>query len=150
MNLFTHSPLMFTPQELVGGKEYDSHASASAQMWATTHNDTLKEKMSALVNALSACPDKMGTGYLSAFPPELFDCFEAIKPVWAPYYTIDTILMGPVRCLLFVKKLTISDLLEALSVPVDHASDIKEIRERCHINIGTHGFIFSLYTAVGV
>ncbi|CAL5394646.1 unnamed protein product [Camellia sinensis] len=136
-------------KELVGGKEYDSHASASAQMWASTHNDTLKEKMSALVNALSACPDKMGTGYLSAFPPELFDCFEAIKPVWAPYYTIDKILgdskhlllahlfdkpcflgllaikvKGPVRCLLFVKKLTISDLLEALSVLVDHARDI--------------------------
>ncbi|XP_028112581.1 uncharacterized protein LOC114310689 isoform X1 [Camellia sinensis] len=83
INLFTHSPLMFTPQ-----------ASASAQMWASTHNDTLKEKMSALVNALSACPDKMGTRYLSAFPPELFDCFEAIKPVWAPYYTIDKILAG--------------------------------------------------------
>ncbi|CAL5394641.1 unnamed protein product [Camellia sinensis] len=33
-------------------------------------------------------------------------------------------LQGPVRCLLFVKKLTISDLLEALSVLVDHASDI--------------------------
>ncbi|CAL5394683.1 unnamed protein product [Camellia sinensis] len=140
---------MFTPQEL---------ASASAQMWASTHNDTLKEKMSALVSALSACQDKMGTGYLSAFPPELFDCFEAIKPVWAPYYTIHKgdskhllmSSMGPVRCLLFVKKLTISDLLEALSVPVDHASDIKEIRERCHINIGTHGFIFSLHTAVGV
>ena len=66
-------------------------ASASAQMWASTHNDTLKEKMSALGNALSACPDKMGTRYLSAFPPELFDCFEAIKPVWAPYYTIDKV-----------------------------------------------------------
>ncbi|KAF3956737.1 hypothetical protein CMV_018170 [Castanea mollissima] len=27
-------------------------------------------------------------GYLSAFPSEQFDHFEAIKPVWAPYYTI--------------------------------------------------------------
>ncbi|KAI8001739.1 ABC transporter C family member 5 [Camellia lanceoleosa] len=36
----------------------------------------------------------MGTRYLSAFPPELFDCFEAIKPVWAPYYTIHKILAG--------------------------------------------------------
>ncbi|KAI8000637.1 hypothetical protein LOK49_LG09G00130 [Camellia lanceoleosa] len=50
--------------------------------------------MSALVSALSACQDKMGTRYLSAFPPELFDCFEAIKPVWAPYYTIHKILAG--------------------------------------------------------
>ncbi|KAI8013127.1 hypothetical protein LOK49_LG05G00003 [Camellia lanceoleosa] len=64
------------------------YLSASAQMWASIHNDTLKEKMSALVSALSACQDKMGTRYLSAFPPELFDRFEVIKPVWAPYYTI--------------------------------------------------------------
>ncbi|KAL7253918.1 hypothetical protein ACSBR1_008291 [Camellia fascicularis] len=51
--------------------------------------------MSALVSALSACQDKMGTRYLSTFPPKLFDRFEAIKPVWAPYYTIHKILAGP-------------------------------------------------------
>lgn len=62
--------------------------SATAQMWASTHNITLKQKMSAVVSALSACQKKMGTGYLSAFPSEFFDRFEAIKPVWAPYYTI--------------------------------------------------------------
>ncbi|XP_057483692.1 uncharacterized protein LOC130770300 [Actinidia eriantha] len=70
------------------------YMSASAQMWASTHNDTLKEKMSAVVSALSACQDKMGTGYLSAFPSEQFDRFEAIKPVWAPYYTIHKIMAG--------------------------------------------------------
>ncbi|CAK9136982.1 unnamed protein product [Ilex paraguariensis] len=70
------------------------YMSASAQMWASTHNDTLKEKMSAVVSALSACQDQMGTGYLSAFPSELFDRFEAIKPVWAPYYTVHKVLAG--------------------------------------------------------
>ena len=62
--------------------------SATAQMWASTHNESLKEKMSALVAALGECQEKMGTGYLSAFPFELFDRFEDLKPVWAPYYTI--------------------------------------------------------------
>ncbi|KAJ8539850.1 hypothetical protein K7X08_014102 [Anisodus acutangulus] len=70
------------------------YLSASAQMWASTHNDSLKQKMSAVVSALSACQEKMGSGYLSAFPSELFDRFEAIKPVWAPYYTIHKILAG--------------------------------------------------------
>ncbi|KAH7861219.1 hypothetical protein Vadar_023249 [Vaccinium darrowii] len=70
------------------------YLSASAQMWASTHNDTLKEKMSAVVSALSACQDEIGTGYLSAFPSELFDRFEAVKPVWAPYYTIHKIMAG--------------------------------------------------------
>ena len=62
--------------------------SASALMWASTHNDTLKEKMSMLVSNLSTCQEKLSTGYLSAFPSEFFDRFEDIKPVWAPYYTI--------------------------------------------------------------
>ncbi|KAL2238630.1 UNVERIFIED_CONTAM: hypothetical protein Sindi_1054700 [Sesamum indicum] len=70
------------------------YMSASAQMWASTHNDSLKEKMNAVVSVLSACQEKIGTGYLSAFPSELFDRFEAIKPVWAPYYTIHKILAG--------------------------------------------------------
>ncbi|KAL7181947.1 hypothetical protein ACSBR1_040792 [Camellia fascicularis] len=70
------------------------YLSASAQMWASTHSDSLKEKMSAVVSALSASQDKMGTGYLSTFPSEQFDRFEAIKPVWAPYYTIHKIMAG--------------------------------------------------------
>lgn len=70
------------------------YLSATAQMWASTHNDTLHEKMSALVSALSSCQDKIGTGYLSAFPTELFDRLEDLTPVWAPYYTIHKILAG--------------------------------------------------------
>ena len=57
-------------------------------MWTSTQNDILKDKMSAVVAVLSACQQKIGTGYLSAFPSEFFDRFEAVKQVWAPYYTI--------------------------------------------------------------
>ena len=60
-------------------------------MWASTHDGNLNKKMSALVAGLSACQEKIGTGYLSAFPSEFFDRFEAVKPVWAPYYTIHTV-----------------------------------------------------------
>ncbi|KAL8530722.1 hypothetical protein ACS0TY_007674 [Phlomoides rotata] len=70
------------------------YLSATAQMWASTHNDDLREKMSSVVSALSECQSKIGTGYLSAFPTELFDRFEALEGVWAPYYTIHKILAG--------------------------------------------------------
>ncbi|KAE8668669.1 skin secretory protein xP2-like isoform X1 [Hibiscus syriacus] len=93
-----------TPGKPYGGWEGSSvelrshfvghYLSATAQMWASTHNDTLKEKMTAVVSALSACQKKIDTGYLSAFPSKLFDRFEAVKPVWAPYYTIHMILAG--------------------------------------------------------
>lgn len=79
------------------------YLSATAQMWASTHNDTLHEKMSALVSALSSCQDKIGTGYLSAFPTELFDRLEDLTPVWAPYYTIHKV-----------------ELLQAFSMTVMH------------------------------
>lgn len=75
--------------------------SASAQTWASTSNATLKEKMTAVVSALAACQDKMGTGYLSAFPSEQFDRFEAIKPVWAPYYTIHKVQAE--LCVFFIR-----------------------------------------------
>ncbi|KAF6136338.1 hypothetical protein GIB67_043055 [Kingdonia uniflora] len=93
-----------TPGEPYGGWEATNmelrghfvghYMSASAQMWASTHNKTLHEKMYAVVNALRECQKEIGTGYLSAFPTEYFDRFEAIKPVWAPYYTIHKILAG--------------------------------------------------------
>lgn len=77
-----------TVYDLLSTFDEGHYLSATAQMWASTHNGTLREKMDSLVSALKECQDKIGTGYLSAFPPELFDRFEAIKPVWAPYYTI--------------------------------------------------------------
>ncbi|XP_031270723.1 uncharacterized protein LOC116129107 [Pistacia vera] len=86
------------------------YLSASANMWASTHNDSLKQKMSAVVSALSVCQKKLGTGYLSAFPSELFDRFEAIKPVWAPYYTIHKILAG------LLDQYTFADNSEALTM----------------------------------
>lgn len=57
-------------------------------MWASTHNDTLKEKMSGIVSSLALCQNEIGSGYLSAFPTLEFDKLENITYVWAPYYTI--------------------------------------------------------------
>ncbi|CAJ1933251.1 unnamed protein product [Sphenostylis stenocarpa] len=70
------------------------YLSASALMWASTQNDSLHQKITSLVAGLAACQQKIGTGYLSAFPSEFFDKFEAIEQVWAPYYTIHKILAG--------------------------------------------------------
>uniref|UniRef100_A0ACD5YPF5 Uncharacterized protein n=1 Tax=Avena sativa TaxID=4498 RepID=A0ACD5YPF5_AVESA len=70
------------------------YLSATAKMWASTHNGTLGAKMSSIVDTLYDCQKKMGTGYLSAFPTEFFDRAEALTTVWAPYYTIHKIMQG--------------------------------------------------------
>ncbi|KAJ0731951.1 putative six-hairpin glycosidase superfamily, beta-L-arabinofuranosidase, GH127 [Helianthus annuus] len=83
-----------SPHQELRGHFVGHYLSASAQMWASTGNTTQKKKMTAVVSSLAACQDKIGTGYLSAFPSEFFDRFEAIKRVWAPYYTIHKIMAG--------------------------------------------------------
>ncbi|KAG2607229.1 hypothetical protein PVAP13_4NG182000 [Panicum virgatum] len=70
------------------------YLSAAAKMWASTGNATLAGRMAAVVGALHECQRAAGTGYLSAFPAEFFDRFEAIRPVWAPYYTVHKIMQG--------------------------------------------------------
>ncbi|KAF3321394.1 Non-reducing end [Carex littledalei] len=77
------------------GLETPGHyMSATAMAWASTHNKTLFTKITSLVEALDNCQNAIGTGYLSAFSDEFFDRFEAIEPVWAPYYTIHKIMQG--------------------------------------------------------
>ncbi|XP_054797651.1 uncharacterized protein LOC129302797 [Prosopis cineraria] len=70
------------------------YLSATAHMWASTHNEAVKENMDALVGNLSLCQKKMNTGYLSAFPTDLFDRVEALEFAWAPYYTVHKTMAG--------------------------------------------------------
>jgi len=51
--------------------------------------------MNKVVDILRQCQLALGdSGYLSAFPTELFDKYEAQQPVWAPYYTVHKIMAG--------------------------------------------------------
>jgi DUF1680 family protein len=47
-----------------------------------------------MVAELAKCQKALGTGYLSAFPEELFDRLRRGAKVWAPFYTIHKILAG--------------------------------------------------------
>ncbi|GAB4836420.1 hypothetical protein Ancab_001332 [Ancistrocladus abbreviatus] len=83
-----------SPDQELRGHFVGHYLSATAQMWASTGNQSIKDKMTALVSALKECQDKIGTGYLSAFPSEYFTRYENLTYVWAPYYTIHKILAG--------------------------------------------------------
>nr|CAB3470870.1 unnamed protein product [Digitaria exilis] len=54
------------------------YLSATAKMWASTHDATLAGNMAAVVDALYECQRATGSGYLSAFPAVFFDEFEAL------------------------------------------------------------------------
>ena len=79
--------------------------SASAQLYASTGDKDAKAKGDEMVAELAKCQPKLGGGYLSAFPTELFDRLDALagKPYhgpggpqlpWAPFYTIHKIMAG--------------------------------------------------------
>jgi hypothetical protein len=68
--------------------------SAVALASAASGNATLKSRGDELVAGLAACQKKIGTGYLSAYPTELFEHLAQGKPVWAPFYTYHKIMAG--------------------------------------------------------
>lgn len=68
--------------------------SAAALASASSGNTVLESRGNTLVAGLSACQKKIGNGYVSAFPPELFERLAQDKPVWAPFYTYHKIMAG--------------------------------------------------------
>jgi DUF1680 family protein len=91
-----------TPGEPMGGWEKTElrghtmghYLSACALMYAGTSDEKLKAKADAIVVELAKCQKAIGTGYLSAYPEEQIDRVIALKPVWAPWYTLHKIFAG--------------------------------------------------------
>ncbi len=68
--------------------------SASAQLYASTGDQSAKTKGDEIVGELAKCQKNLSGGYLSAFPIEFFDRLDARKQVWAPFYTVHKIMAG--------------------------------------------------------
>jgi DUF1680 family protein len=82
------------PKGELRGHFVGHYLSACALMYAGTDDLQLKERANQIVAELAKCQDKIGTGYLSAFPEEFFDRVESRKEVWAPWYTLHKIYAG--------------------------------------------------------
>ncbi|MES2393786.1 MAG: beta-L-arabinofuranosidase domain-containing protein [Acidobacteriota bacterium] len=68
--------------------------SAVALAYAGSANADLRSRGDELVAGLASCQKTSGTGYLSAYPTELFERLAQGKPVWAPFYTYHKIMAG--------------------------------------------------------
>jgi DUF1680 family protein len=82
------------PKGELRGHFVGHYLTACALMYASTGDERIKEKGSAVVSGLAECQAKLGGGYLSAFPEEFFDRVESLRRVWAPYYTLHKIYAG--------------------------------------------------------
>ncbi len=70
------------------------YLAACGLMYAATGDARFKAKGDSVVAGLQACQERLGNGYLSAFPIALIDRVESGQRVWAPYYTLHKILAG--------------------------------------------------------
>ncbi|HYH01402.1 MAG TPA: beta-L-arabinofuranosidase domain-containing protein [Terriglobales bacterium] len=80
--------------ELRGHFTGGHYLSGVALTYASTGDEDLKKKGDALIAELAACQKALKTGYLSAFPEELFDRLREGQKVWAPFYTLHKIMAG--------------------------------------------------------
>ena len=76
------------------GHSLGHYLSAISRMARLTNDSVLTARCIYIVKELNLCQQKIGTGYVSAFPSEYLDRVENRKEVWAPYYTLHKILAG--------------------------------------------------------
>ena len=82
------------PDGELRGHSIGHYLSACARTIAQGGDDVLRKNADYAVAELAKCQAKNGKGYLAAYPEEFFDRVEALKPVWAPYYTMHKIMLG--------------------------------------------------------
>lgn len=82
------------PDNDLRGHFVGHYLSACALMGASRGDAQTRDRGVAIVAELAKCQKALGTGYLSAFPEELFDRLRAGKPAWAPFYTLHKIMAG--------------------------------------------------------
>jgi uncharacterized protein len=75
--------------------------SACALMYASEGDAVLKAKADTMVAELAKCQDKLGNGYLSAYPEEFIYRVETTGKVWAPWYTLHKIYQGLIDVYLY-------------------------------------------------
>jgi hypothetical protein len=81
------------------GHSVGHYLSACALMYASTGDETLKQRAGDIVAELARCQEASPNvgfyaGYLSAFPESFIDRVEMRQQVWAPWYTLHKIMAG--------------------------------------------------------
>ncbi|HWR36226.1 MAG TPA: beta-L-arabinofuranosidase domain-containing protein [Clostridia bacterium] len=103
--------------ELRGHFTGGHYLSGVALMYASTGDEDLRKKGSALVAELGECQKALkNNGYLSAFPIEFFDRLRDREKVWAPFYTIHKIMAGLLDMYVHAGNEQALDMVEKMAV----------------------------------
>jgi DUF1680 family protein len=125
--------------------------SACALAYSSTGDQQLKDKGDYIVAELAKCQQKLGGGYLSAFPTEFFDRLKARKRVWAPFYTIHKVMAGMLDMHQHCDNKQALDVLEGMSRWADEwTSPIAEPQMQDILNTEYGGMNEVLYNLAAV
>lgn len=80
--------------ELRGHFAGGHYLSACALAFSSSGDEELKRNGDLIVTELAKCQAQHKSGYLSAFPQELFDRLRDGVNVWAPFYTLHKVMAG--------------------------------------------------------
>lgn len=76
----------------IRGHTLGHYLSALSQAYLSTKDDEIALRLQYLLSELALC--QLESGYLSAFPEQLFDHVENRQPAWVPWYTMHKIIAG--------------------------------------------------------
>ncbi len=82
------------PDNELRGHFTGHYLSACALLAAQSGDAAVRRRGVQVASALAYCQAAIGTGYVSAFPVDLFDRLRAGQPAWAPFYTLHKIMAG--------------------------------------------------------
>ncbi len=99
------------------------YLSACALAFASSGDEELKRNGDIMVAELAKCQAQLKSGYLSAFPQELFDRLRDGVKVWAPFYTVHKIMAGLLDMYLLTGNQQALDVVEKMARWVNHWVD---------------------------
>lgn len=82
------------PEVALRGHTTGHYLSALSYWYAQEPLPAINQRITYIVSSLAECQDKLGNGYLSAFPEKDIDRVEKTGEGWAPHYTLHKILQG--------------------------------------------------------
>jgi uncharacterized protein len=79
----------------IRGHYLGHYLSACAKAYVNTGDKDIKTRIDYIIKELTLCQDKIGDGYIGAFPETMFDDLNQGKDVrWVPWYTMHKIFAG--------------------------------------------------------
>jgi uncharacterized protein len=140
-----------SPTTELRGHFVGHYLSACALMFASAGDRELKTKADMMVAELAKCQQKLGNGYLSAYPEELIDRVETTGKVWAPWYTLHKIYQGLIDVYEYTGNTQALDVVKKMAAWAKNRTDrLTDAQMQKMLNVEFGGMSESLFNLFAI